>query len=134
MIVVDTSALMAVFLNEPDSDDMMNIILGSKRRYISVASVLEANIASLARNRSTADMEGLIENLGLIIHPVDTKQLSFLRLAIERFGKGRGSKAQLNFGDCFSYALATSLGVPLLFKGNDFAATDVESALIVAKS
>ncbi len=127
MIAVDTSALLAIFRSEPDAPLFNDKIDAASRAYISVASLIEASLVTLGQRGSgaIAELDLLVQNLGLIPHAVDVDHLVYARLAFERFGKGRGTMAQLNFGDCFSYALAKSLGLPLLFKGGDFAETDV---------
>ncbi len=127
MIAVDTSALLAIFRQEAEADIFYDRIEQASRAYISVASLFEASMVTLGQRGSgfVADLDLLVQNLGLIPQSVDVDHLVYARIAFERFGKGRGTKAQLNFGDCFSYALAKSLGLPLLFKGGDFAETDV---------
>ena len=74
------------------------------------------------------DFVGIVSDLGIEIIPLSLEQASLAFEAFKRFGKGRGAKASLNFGDCFAYALAKELEAPLLFKGNDFAHTDIVSA------
>jgi ribonuclease VapC len=127
VIAVDTSALLAIFRSEDEADLFYEKIVHAPRAYISVASLFEASLVTLGQRGSgfIADLDLLVQNLGLIVQPVEAGHLTYARLASERFGKGRGHRAQLNFGDCLSYALAQSLGVPLLFKGKDFAETDV---------
>ena len=125
MIVVDTSALVAVLSGESERDDF-NEKIAAGDCCISAASYVEAHIVMEARYGETGSRE-----LSLYLHeanmrivPVDRDQADLARLAFRNFGKGRHG-ASLNYGDCFSYALAKRLGAPLLFKGDDFSRTDV---------
>jgi ribonuclease VapC len=128
VIVVDTSAVIAVLCSEDDSDAVLNVLLDRKKIYMSVASVLEASIVCRARYGTDSELDALLQTIAVSVESVDLQQLTHARLAYARYGKGRGHQAQLNFGDCFSYALAKALGMPLLFKGNDFGHTDVVNA------
>ena len=94
-----------------------------------MVNVLETTAVALRRLRmNLAQVIQFLSTAGVILTPLDERQLVFAGEALERFGKGR-HPARLNFGDCFSYALARSLGEPLLFKGDDFARTDVLPAI-----
>lgn len=130
-MIVDSSALVAILLEEPDADDFSRAILGSIDAKMSVATALEISIvARIAGGEAAeADVDALIVRLGIDIVPVDLAQGRIAREAFRRFGKGTGHPAKLNFGDCFAYALAKATGRPLLFKGRDFARTDIEPAL-----
>jgi len=131
MIVVDTSALMAIVLNEDDRDAFTEAMLRQPRKLMSAATVVEAAQVYATAFGPEIAAEKLYDDLKIlrieVIHLTD----EHARIAVEaamRFGKGR-HRAKLNFGDCFSYALAKVSGLPLLFKGNDFTQTDIESAL-----
>jgi ribonuclease VapC len=128
-MVIDTSALVAILTDEPDRRALVDAIAGANVRLISAATVLEAGIVMEARRGEHAGRE-----LDLFLHrakceivAVDAEQVDIARAAYRRYGKGRHA-AGLNFGDCFSYALAKARGEPLLFKGQDFAKTDTPSA------
>ena len=128
MIVVDSSALLALILDEEDADRFADALVGSAEAVMSVANLVEASIV-LARRGEHADslLDETLHQLG--IRPVDitVEQGQLAREAHRHFGRGR-HPARLNFGDCFAYALAKSLDAPLLFKGGDFAQTDVKAA------
>jgi ribonuclease VapC len=125
-MVIDSSALMAIFLEEPDASMYTAAILNDRRRLISAATLVEASIVAIRRRQPDpiAAFDTLTPRLRLVVVAVDHEQALLARDAFRRFGKGR-HPAGLNFGDCFSYALAKQLGEALLFKGNDFAQTDV---------
>lgn len=134
MIAVDTSAVVAILLREPERDSFIERLFEEDGRKISVASVLECSIVlRAARRLSETDAERTLDSfldqaeLGLEVVTLDDVRLA--REAHQRFGKGTGHPAQLNFGDCFSYALARRLHAPLLYKGGDFIQTDIASAL-----
>lgn len=125
-MVIDTSAILAILLQEPDADRYARAIEADPERLLSSASLLEAGIVLLGREGPEAlqDLADFVVEGGITVEPV-TADLAWRALhAYERFGKGR-HRAALNFGDCFAYALARSARQPLLFKGRDFAATDV---------
>jgi ribonuclease VapC len=125
-MVIDSSALMAIFLNEPDASIYASAIVNDLRRLISAATLAEVSIVAIRRRRPDpiAALDILTTRLRLVVIPVDHEQALLARDGFRRFGKGR-HPAGLNFGDCFSYALAKQHGEPLLFKGNDFSQTDV---------
>jgi ribonuclease VapC len=125
-MVIDSSALMAIFLDEPDGSIYASAILNDRIRLISAATLAEASIVAIRRRRPDpiAALDILTTRLRLVVIPVDHEQALLARDGFRRFGKGR-HPAGLNFGDCFSYALAKQRGEPLLFKGNDFSQTDV---------
>ena len=128
MIVLDSSALVAIFENEPDAPRFAAAMADAGQLVISAVNLHETAIVLRARRGPEAVARlwhFLLAENDVQIIPFDAAQA---RLAIEafgRFGKGMGSKAQLNLADCAAYALARSLDAPLLFKGEDFAATDV---------
>ncbi|WP_375237005.1 type II toxin-antitoxin system VapC family toxin [Microbacterium schleiferi] len=130
-IALDTSALMAIILGEEDASHFARVIADNVGDlHVSAATLVEATIVAEARQGSAAtqDLEALISRARITVAPVDTAQASIATAAWRRFGKGRHA-ASLNMGDCYSYALARSLGAPLLFKGDDFTQTDIPSAL-----
>jgi ribonuclease VapC len=133
MIVLDTSAVVAIMLREPLAARLLSRLAADLRRIVSVASYIEAGTVLAGRRRdrrsTIADLDAFLTEFGIELWPVDDAQA---RIAVEgriRFGRGMGHGGTLNFGDIFSYALAKSLDAPLLFVGQDFAATDVRSAL-----
>lgn len=128
-VVVDTSALVAVVFGEEDAEQIAaSLVDHTGALQISAATLLEALIVVEARQGPEAvlDLRGVIQHLGITVAPVDVENAALAFAAWQRFGKGRHGAA-LNFGDCFSYALAKQLGAPLLFKGDDFAQTDVST-------
>ncbi len=126
-MVIDTSALLAIFLAEPERKAFLDSILQAETRLISAASVLETGIVLEARRGESAGREFdlFIVRANLQIVPVDSEQAEIARSGWRKYGKGR-HPAALNFGDCFAYALAKSSGEPLLAKGTDFVASDIE--------
>lgn len=126
-MVIDTSALAAIFFAEPERQKFLVAITAAGTRLMSAASVLETGIILEARQGEAAGREFdlFVVRANLQIVPVDAEQVDLARSAWRRFGKGR-HPAGLNFGDCFSYALAKVSGEPLLAKGTDFASTDLE--------
>ncbi len=130
-MIIDTSALIAILRREPDARTFMEAVEAASIRRISAATFVEAAIV-VDGNRDpvlTRRFDELIEETQMSIEPVTDSQASLARAAYRDFGKGSGHPASLNFGDCFAYALAKELKEPLLFKGNDFARTDIKPAL-----
>lgn len=125
-MVIDTSALAAIFFNEPERDAFRAAIIVANTRLISAATVLEAGMVIEGRRGGGAGREFdlFVVRAGLQIVPFDAEQAEIARSAWRKYGKGR-HPAGLNYGDCFSYALAKSTGEPLLAKGTDFAKTDI---------
>ena len=125
-MVIDTSAIVAIALNEPDAAELEVRIADDPVRLISAAVVLEATIVLETRlgDAGGREFDLWLLKIGAEIVPVDAEQADAARRAWRRFGKGRHAAA-LNYSDCFSYALALTRGEPLLFKGEDFAKTDV---------
>ena len=126
-MVIDTSAVLAIFLGEPERKQFLDAILEAARRQISAASVLETGIVLESKRGESAGREFdlFVVRANLEVVAVDAEQIEIARSAWRSFGKGR-HPAALNFGDCFAYALAKSSGEPLLAKGRDFALTDME--------
>ena len=128
-VVVDTSALMAILLLEPDANAYKDCLSDATDAYLSAATLTELGIVCMARGSIGLRKMRLLldeQNIEVLPHSCECADLSVDAYA--RFGKGR-HPAALNFGDCCSYALAKSLDLPLLFKGDDFAQTDIRSAL-----
>jgi ribonuclease VapC len=125
MIAVDTSALLAILLEEPLADDCDAALTSEDRLLISAGTLTEALIVAQARGRGGA-LEILIEDLGFEVVPVDGATARRAAAAHARWGKGAKG---LNFGDCFAYDLAKQNRCPLLYVGRDFAKTDVKSVL-----
>ena len=130
-MIVDTSALIAILEGEPGSLRLLSALAAaSPPPRMSAASWVAAGIVADARSaRHGERLDRVIEELGIEIVPVTVRQAEVARLAYQRFGRGSGSPARLNYGDCFSYALSTTEGRPLLFVGGDFAQTDVAPVL-----
>ena len=133
-MVIDTSAVTAIFLAETERQAFLNAIVQAESRLISAANVLETGIVLEARRGEAAGREFdlFVVRAGLQIIPVDAEQVEVARSAWRRYGKGR-HPAGLNFGDCFAYALAKTSEEALLAKGTDFATTDIEM-YVTAKS
>ena len=127
MIVVDTSALMAILLNEPEADACMSILETEGDFLMSAGTLAEALIVAARRNVGE-EMERLISGLGFEIAAVTPASARRVAHAYQQWGKGAHAAA-LNFGDCFAYEAAKQHGHPLLYVGKDFAQTDVEAAL-----
>jgi ribonuclease VapC len=126
-MVIDTSAVLAIFLAEAERKTFLDLILQSGKRLISSASVLESGIVLESKRGESAGREFdlFVVRTNLEVVPVDAEQVEIARSAWRSFGKGRHSAA-LNFGDCFTYALAKWSGEPVLAKGQDFVRTDLE--------
>jgi ribonuclease VapC len=125
-MVLDTSALLAVLLNEPEAAALARAIEADPVRLLSAANLVETGIVIEARvgEPGGRELDLLLHKAGIEVVPVDAAQAELGRHAYREFGKGRHA-AGLNYGDCFAYALALSTGEPLLFKGDDFSKTDV---------
>lgn len=131
MIVIDTSALIALINREPEGPQIIRILAESSALKISAATMVEATAVALRWGEDAAItmLDQIVQEAKVEIIPFNLQQMSIARAAYLKYGKGRGHPAQLNFGDCVSYALARSLDAPLLYKGNGFAHTDVKIAL-----
>jgi ribonuclease VapC len=127
VIAVDTSALMAIVLNEPEADACIAVLAGEDDLLISAGTVAEALIVSSRRNVGE-ELARLIDGLGFEIVTVTPASARRIAQAYERWGKDL-NPAGLNFGDCFAYDVANAHGCRLLCVGDDFSRTDVESAL-----
>ena len=128
-MVLDTSALLAILLDEPERRRFNELIEADLVRLISAANVLETTIVLESRSGEAAgrELDLFLHRAKVEVTAVDGDQVEIARAAFRRFGKGRHS-AGLNFGDCFAYALAMASGEPLLFKGADFSQTDIAVA------
>ena len=128
-MVVDTSALVAILFAESTAERLMEAILAAPRPIVSAASLVEVGIVAIARRGEASERElnSLLGQFRLQIIPVTADHAERALGAFRRFGKGR-HPAGLNYGDCFSYALASITGEPLLCVGDDFARTDLQIA------
>src|SRR3977135_745644 len=126
-MVIDTSAILAILQNEPERRQFNEAIEAAETRSLSTASFVECSMILESRYGADGvrDLDLLIAKAQSSLVSVDEDQAHLARRAFQKYGKGR-HPAGLNFGDCFSYALARALDEPLLFKGNDFPQTDVE--------
>jgi len=129
-MIVDTSALVAILRDEPEAEVCARAIESSVIRRVSAANFVEAALIIDASRDPVASrrFDELIKEAQIIIEPVTEAQARIARDAYRDFGKGSGHPARLNFGDCFAYALAKVMSEALLFKGDDFAHTDIKSA------
>jgi ribonuclease VapC len=131
MIVVDSSALIAVLFEEPEKQAFQNVITGGEHCVISAVNALET--ASVLRLRhgppAVERLWQLLTDNEIEIVPFDEAQVRAAVAAFDRYGKGIDSKARLNLSDCAAYALAKSMNAQLLFKGNDFTQTDLPTRL-----
>lgn len=129
-MVIDTSAIVAIALNEPEALSFEEAIVDDPVRLISAAIVLETAMVLETRlgEKGGSELDLWLYKIGAEIVPVSAEHADQARRAWRRYGKGH-HPAGLNFGDCFSYALASLSGEPLLFKGTDFSQTDIQAAL-----
>lgn len=130
MIVLDTSALVAILTDEPERRAFNEAVERASARIMSAATLLEAKMVLFARYGAGGAnaLDAFLLRAGVRIEPVTAQQAELAFDAFRRFGRGTGHAAHLNYGDCFSYALARENAAPLLFKGGDFTHTDVETA------
>jgi ribonuclease VapC len=126
-MIVDSSAIVAIFRGEDDAGSFTDAMETAPTLRMSAATFLECSIVlDAVRNPVLSrKLDGLLATTGMSIEPVSEKQAHIAREAYRDFGKGSGHPAKLNFGDCFSYALAKDYDEPLLCKGNDFRQTDL---------
>ena len=130
MIVVDASALVAILDEEGDATRYAEAIAEADQPLISAATLVETGIVMLNRHgaKGVRKVNALIQEAGFQVENVTPQHAQLALEAYASYGKGQKS-AGLNYGDCFSYALAKATGLPLLFKGRDFSGTDIQSAL-----
>jgi ribonuclease VapC len=129
-VIVDTSAIVAIALNEPQRDRLVDALMDASEPKISAATVVEV-AALLIRRVAPEDfrrVERLIDQLGIKTVPFDAEQAASATRAYREFGRGSGHPAGLNLGACYSYALADVTGEPLLYVGDDFSHTDITAA------
>lgn len=126
-MVIDTSAVLAWLKHEPERERIVAALEVNQIRRLSAVSLLEAHIVVRAREHHTmlGKLHRFLEEISAVIMPFDERQARLADTAYQRYGKGQGHPAQLNFGDCAVYALAKSLDEPLLFVGCDFSHTDI---------
>lgn len=127
-MVLDTSALLAILTGEAAADRLVQAVEADRTRLVSAATVVEAALVLLGRYGDAGEpqLDRLLRAIGAEVVPVGEEQALIARDAALRFGRGR-HPAALNLGDCFSYALSAARGEPLLFVGDDFSKTDVET-------
>jgi ribonuclease VapC len=128
VIILDSSALVAILSGEPESEGFIEAIEAADQRLMSAASFLETAIVIESRYGADGgrDLDLFLSKAQIELASVDVEQATLARWAYRQFGKGR-HRAGLNFGDCFAYALAKLEGAPLLYKGDDFCHTDLHS-------
>jgi ribonuclease VapC len=129
-MILDTSVLIAIIKEEPEAAGFALAIETSQELRISAATYLESSIVvdRLKNPNLSARFDEILERVAVTIEPVTAEQASIARQAYRDYGRGSGHRANLNFGDCFAYALARAKREPLLYKGDDFVHTDVRSA------
>jgi ribonuclease VapC len=129
-MIVDSSALIAILKREPEQAAFSAILQTEQSLSISAATYLETSIVVDGRRQPiiSRKLDDLIERAGIVIEPVTVEQVKIAREAYRAYGRGSGHPANLNFGDCFSYALAYVKREPMLYKGDDFVHTDIQSA------
>src|SRR5437016_2313015 len=130
-MVIDTSAIIACLLDEPERASLVDEMAADPVKLVSVVGVVEASLVMIGRKRAggLSDLEAFLTDAEIERIPVDVRQAEAAVEAFRRFGRGR-HRARLNIGDCFAYALAKTTGEPLLFKGSDFAQTDIVPAVV----
>lgn len=128
-MIIDTSAIMAILLGEEEALDFTTAMVDADQCQVSAGSWIEIAAVMTRRNADLNDaLQDLVEQSDLQIMPTDVQQARIGHDAYRRYGRGSGHPADLNFGDCFAYALSRATGAPLLFKGDDFIHTDVAIA------
>lgn len=127
-MIIDTSVVVALLLREPDAPVLTRLLSTAQTRRLSSASYVE--LGAVIDGRRDPALSGALDAILRVLHievvPFTVEQARIARVAYQQFGRGSGHAASLNMGDCFAYALARDLGEPLLFKGGDFALTDIE--------
>lgn len=130
-MIVDTSAVISVLAQEPDAMRFREALDTYPVRRMSAGTYLEVCVVCFRRQSPALSrlFDELLEQMEIAIEPVTFEQVRIAREAYRYYGKGSGHRAQLNYGDCFSYALARDKREPILFKGDDFSYTDLRSAV-----
>jgi ribonuclease VapC len=126
-MVIDTSALIAILLAEPESGRLVDAIVADEVRLVPATTAVEAACVMLARRGPSGEiaLDALLQRLGIEVVPLSPAAAAHARSAYGRYGREVGNPAVLNFGDCLAYGAAMALGEPLLFRGEDFGLTDV---------
>jgi ribonuclease VapC len=126
-MVIDTSAVLAVLFAEPEAARMLDAIAADHARMIGAPTLVEAAAVMLARKGPEGEiaLDALLHRLAIQVVPMSSDAAALSRSAYSRFGRGVGSPGVLNYGDCLAYGVAMAASEPLLFKGDDFARTDV---------
>ena len=135
MMVVDASAIIAIMFEEAEAPDCMAALQAEALRLISAVNYVEAGTVMAGRikdgdrHEAIADLDAFLSDFGIAVAPIDDNLARAAMRARLDYGKGFGTRGGLNFGDCFAYALAKRHSAPLLYVGDDFALTDVQSGL-----
>jgi ribonuclease VapC len=126
-MVIDTSAILAILLAEPEAERMVRAITQDPTRMIGAPTLVEASAVMLARKGPSGEiaLDAFLQKLDVQVVPMSADAATFARNAYARYGKGTGSPAGLNYGDCLAYGVAMDVNEPLLFKGEDFPKTDL---------
>jgi ribonuclease VapC len=130
-MVIDSSAIIALLLGEPETAAFVSAIATASTRLVSAPSYLETAIVMVSRSGGEAQekLDRLLSELAAEVVPFTHEQAILAVVAYRQYGRGSGHAAGLNFGDCFTYALAKLRDEPVLFKGNDFSRTDLRSVV-----
>jgi len=126
-VIVDASAVVAIIQSEPDATDLLALMRAADVLHMATPTALELTIA-LGRDQ-VERTRNILAEMGIRLVDFTTEQQEVAQHAFARYGRGSGSKARLNFGDCIVYALAKVMDEPLLFKGDDFTHTDITPAI-----
>jgi ribonuclease VapC len=129
MVIVDTSAVVAVIRQEPAASALLSVMRDADQLRMATCTALELSLVLGAQRQERATT--FLREAGIHLVPFTAEHLAAAQDGLARFGRGSGSPAMLNFGDCFAYALASVTGEPLLFTGDDFTHTDVTPAYVV---
>jgi ribonuclease VapC len=130
-MIVDSSAVVGILNGEPDAEALEDALVSARNRRMSAATLVELYVVVDGKRDPvrSARLDELLQRSDVEVVDVTKEQAHMARAAYRDFGRGSGHAARLNFGDCFSYALAKATGEPLLFKGDDFGHTDLTSAV-----
>ncbi|HEX4319359.1 MAG TPA: type II toxin-antitoxin system VapC family toxin [Acidobacteriaceae bacterium] len=128
-MILDTSVFIAIIKEEPEAAGFAGLLEATDELRISAATYLESSIVldRMKNPKLSARLSEILERAQVIVEPFTAEQAQIARQAYRDYGRGSGHKANLNFGDCFSYALARVKREPLLYKGDDFVHTDIRS-------
>lgn len=129
-MVIDTSALVAILLNEPEASRLTDAVSGARFAVVGAPTLVEASAVMVARSGSQGAiaLDALLQRLSIDVIPMTARAAAHARTAYARWGKGVGAPGVLNFGDCLTYGVAAALEMPILFKGEDFTRTDARAA------